>query len=220
MARPFPTKRTVLLAVVLLIAVVGFWYGQREVGDSQSEAAPASAADATKQLSELKIGARGTMTGYSRDKFKHWDSQGDNCDTREAVLKRAGKDVKTGSDCKPTSGTWLSVYDGQTWTKPTQLDIDHMVPLGQAWVSGARDWTQEKREQFANDLTRPQLFAVTASVNRQKSDKAPDEWKPPLVSFWCTYATDWVTVKHYYGLTITDMEKNALQDMLKRCPAS
>ncbi|GAB3356954.1 HNH endonuclease family protein [Amycolatopsis echigonensis] len=219
MARPFPTKRTVLLAVVLLIAVVGFWYGQREVGDTPSEAAPASAADATKQLSELKIGARGTMTGYSRDKFKHWDSQGDSCDTRETVLKRAGKDVKAGSDCKPTSGTWLSVYDGQTWTKPTQLDIDHMVPLGQAWVSGARDWTQEKREQFANDLTRPQLFAVTASVNRQKSDKAPDEWKPPLVSFWCTYATDWVTVKHYYGLTITDMEKNALQDMLKRCPA-
>jgi hypothetical protein len=217
MARKFPTKHSLLVAVVLLVAVFGWWYAGREVDGSQSEAAPASAADATQQLSELKIAARGTMTGYSRDKFKHWDSQGNSCDTREVVLKRAGKDVKAGSDCKPTSGTWVSVYDGATWTKAGDLDIDHMVPLGQAWVSGARSWTQEKREQFANDLERPQLFAVTASVNRQKSDKAPDEWKPPSVGFWCTYATDWVTVKHYYGLTVTDMEKKALQDMLKKC---
>ena len=49
------------------------------------------------------------------------------------------------------------------------------------------------------------------------SDKAPDQWKPPLVAFWCTYATDWIVVKHYYGLTVTQGEKTALTDMLRRC---
>ncbi|WP_033290907.1 HNH endonuclease family protein [Amycolatopsis jejuensis] len=217
MARTFPIKRTAALAVVLLLAVAGFWYAQRQVGDGPSEAAPANVGDAGQQLAELKIAPRTPMTGYSREKFPHWDSQGHNCNTRETVLKRDGKDVKAGNDCNPTAGSWYSKYDGETWTKPGDLDIDHVVPLGQAWESGARDWAQDKREQFANDLTRPQLFAVTASVNRQKGDKAPDEWKPPLVSFWCTYATDWVTVKHHYALTITDLEKRALQDMLRRC---
>ena len=172
---------------------------------------------ARSELAALKIAVRGTMDGYSRDEFPHWDKVDANCDVREQVLKRDGKDVKTDKDCKPTSGTWTSVYDDETWTKATDVDIDHMVPLGQAWASGAKSWTTEKREQFANDLARPQLFAVTDNVNQQKSDKAPDQWKPPLVAFWCTYATDWIVVKHFYGLTVTQAEKTALTDMLRRC---
>ncbi|MEU4671745.1 HNH endonuclease family protein [Amycolatopsis sp. NPDC023774] len=217
MARTSPTQRILLVVVVLVAAVAGIWYAGRQSGAEPTGAAPA---DVTQQLAELKIAPRTSMSGYSRDKFPHWDNQGHNCNTRELVLKRDGKDVKAGTDCNPTSGTWFSVYDAETWTKPGDVDIDHMVPLGQAWASGARDWTQDKREQFANDLTRPQLFAVTDNLNQQKGDKAPDEWKPPLVSFWCTYATDWVTVKHFYGLTITTGEKTALQDMLRRCPAA
>ncbi|MET7993772.1 HNH endonuclease family protein [Amycolatopsis sp. NPDC005232] len=217
MARTFPTQRILLVVVVLVVAVAGIWYAGRQSGAEPTGAEPA---DVTQQLAELKIAPRASMSGYSRDKFPHWDNQGHNCNTRELVLKRDGKDVKAGTDCNPTSGTWFSVYDAETWTKPGDVDIDHMVPLGQAWASGARDWPQDKREQFANDLTRPQLFAVTDNLNQQKSDKAPDEWKPPLVSFWCTYATDWVTVKHFYGLTITTGEKTALQDMLGRCPAA
>ncbi|MDT8910206.1 HNH endonuclease family protein [Amycolatopsis sp. PS_44_ISF1] len=219
MARKLPTQRILLLVVIFAVAIAAFWYAGRRVDAQSSSPPPASAGDATKQLSELKIGERGSMTGYSREKFPHWDNQGHNCNTRELVLKRDGKDVKAGTDCNPTAGRWFSVYDGETWTKPDDVDIDHMVPLGQAWVSGARDWPQDKREQFANDLTRPQLFAVTDNLNQQKSDKAPDQWKPPLVSFWCTYATDWITVKHYYGLTVTTGEKTALTDMLGRCPA-
>ncbi|WP_344868964.1 HNH endonuclease family protein [Amycolatopsis ultiminotia] len=214
MARTFRTQRLAPLVVVLIVVVAGiWWYAERTV-----DAEPGPAGDAGNQLAELKIAPRTSMTGYSRTKFPHWVSQGHNCNTRELVLKRDGKDVKAGNDCNPKSGTWFSVYDAETWTKPGDVDIDHMVPLGQAWTSGARDWPQDKREQFANDLTRPQLFAVTDNLNQQKSDKAPDEWKPPLVSFWCTYATDWITVKHYYGLTITTGEKSALADMLRRCP--
>jgi hypothetical protein len=219
------TQRTLLVVAILAVALAGYWVTSRGAGatppasssSTSSAPVPVSAADAQKQLGELTIAARTSMDGYSREKFPHWDSQGSGCDTREVVLKRAGQDVKSDKDCKATAGTWKSVYDDETWTKATDLDIDHMVPLGQAWASGAKSWTTEKREQFANDLTRPQLFAVTDNLNQQKSDKAPDQWKPPLVAFWCTYATDWIVVKHYYGLTVTQGEKTALTDMLRRC---
>ncbi len=210
------TQRILLVVAVLAVALFGYWVAGRGAGAAPPPP-PASAADAQQQLAELKVAPRTSMDGYSREKFPHWASQGNGCDTREVVLKRDGKDVKTGKECNPTSGSWTSIYDGDTWTKPTDVDIDHMVPLGQAWASGAKAWTTEKRAEFANDLTRPQLFAVTDNVNQQKSDKAPDQWKPPLVSFWCTYATDWIVVKHYYGLTVTDAEKTALTDMLRRC---
>lgn len=70
-----------------------------------------------------------------------------------------------------------------------------MVPLKNAWISGASKWTTAKREQFANDVTRPQLWAVTDNVNSSKGDKSPDSWKPPLASFYCTYARAYVQVK-------------------------
>ncbi|TMR40535.1 HNH endonuclease [Actinomadura geliboluensis] len=187
------------------------------VARSTSQSKASAAADPRQELEELKVAARGSLDGYSREKYPHWIDQGDSCNTREVVLKRDGKDVKTGSDCYPTSGSWTSPYDGATWTKASDLDIDHVVPLAQSWVSGAKSWTTAQRQAFANDLTRPQLLAVTDNVNQSKGDDAPDEWKPPKTSYWCTYATNWIAVKHHYQLTITTAEKNALSGMLDRC---
>lgn len=92
-----------------------------------------------------------------------------------------------------------------------------MVPLKNAWISGAYQWTAAKRTQFANDLNTPQLWAVTDNVNQAKSDKSPDSWKPPLTSFYCTYAKSWVAVKYSYGLSITSAEKSALTSMINTC---
>lgn len=83
--------------------------------------------------------------------------------------------------------------------------------------SGANDWTDSQREAFANDVSRPQLWAVTDNVNSSKGDKSPDAWKPPLTSFYCTYAKSWVQVKYYYDLTISSAEKTALTSMLNTC---
>jgi hypothetical protein len=83
--------------------------------------------------------------------------------------------------------------------------------------SGASSWTTARREQFANDLSRPQLWAVTDNVNSAKGDQSPDAWKPPLASFHCTYARSWVAVKSYWSLTITSAEKTALTAMLNTC---
>ncbi len=176
-----------------------------------------SGADAQAQLNSLTVGTAQSMTGYSRDRFPHWISQGGGCDTRDVVLKRDGKDVKADADCKITSGTWLSPYNKVSYTDPKKLDIDHMVPLAAAWRAGANKWTDDQRQAFANDLTRPQLYAVDLSDNRSKGDQDPSQWKPPNHGFWCTYAQSWITVKTYYKLTVTGAEKTALQDMLGTC---
>ncbi|PKW13252.1 HNH endonuclease family protein [Saccharopolyspora spinosa] len=169
------------------------------------------------ELTELTVAPEGPMDGYSREKFPHWIEGPDGCNTREAVLKRDGKDVAVGSDCYPTSGSWFSPYDGATWTKPSDLDIDHVVPLAAAWRSGAAKWTQDQRQAFANDLEGPQLIAVTDNVNQSKGDQTPDEWMPPEAGYHCKYASMWVGTKHKYQLTVTDAEKSALQKALNGC---
>jgi hypothetical protein len=176
-----------------------------------------TAATARTELATLTVTAWTHTTTYDRDLFPTWDTISGTCNTRETVLKRDGTDVVVSSACAATSGSWKSPYDGATWTAASDIDIDHMVPLKNAWISGAWAWTTSKRESYANDLTDPQLFAVTDNVNQSKSDKSPDAWKPPLTSYYCTYARAWTRVKYVWALTITSAEKTALTGMLGTC---
>ncbi|MEV7554138.1 HNH endonuclease family protein [Amycolatopsis sp. NPDC089917] len=176
-----------------------------------------STATAKTQLAGLTVKPDGSSSGYSRDKFPHWADQGNSCNTREVVLKRDGTNVKQDSSCAAVSGSWFSPYDDATWTAASDLDIDHVVPLSAAWRTGASSWTTAQRQAFANDLSAPQLIAVTDNVNQEKGDKSPDAWKPPSTGYWCTYAKMWTTVKYKYKLTIKSAEKTALTDMLNRC---
>lgn len=162
------------------------------------------------------------LPAYSRDAWPHWrDPDGNGCDAREDVLKAesvipAQVNPQT---CAVISGGWVSVYDGVTTTNASSFDIDHMVPLANAHRSGGWNWTTAQRQAFANDITNKQtLVAVTASSNRSKGDKSPDQWKPPLASAWCNYAIDWVTVKKTWSLTVTPTEKTTLTQMLATCP--
>ncbi|GJF33893.1 HNH endonuclease family protein [Kitasatospora sp. NBC_01539] len=177
---------------------------------------PVSAATARTYLASLAVKTE-NRTGYSRDLFTHWITISGSCDTRETVLKRDGSNVVTNSSCSATSGSWYSPYDGATWTNASDLDIDHMVPLAEAWDSGASAWTSAKRQQFANDLTRPQLIAVTDNVNQSKGDQDPATWLPSVSSYRCTYVRAWVQVKYYYGLAVDTAEKNALTGVLNGC---
>jgi hypothetical protein len=93
----------------------------------------------------------------------------------------------------------------------------HLITPTDSTQSGASTWTTAQREALANDVSRPQLWAVSASSNRSKGDRSPDQWKPPLTSFYCTYAKSWIDVKSYYKLTITSAEKTALSSMLDTC---
>jgi hypothetical protein len=187
------------------------------VGPADHSAPPIDPGQAQQQLDGLPVAAPLSMAGYSRDRFPHWIEQPGGCDTRETVLKREGTGVQTGQNCHVTSGQWVSPYDGKTYTDATKMDIDHLVPLADAWRSGAKNWTDEKRKQFANDLADPQLVAVSASANRAKGDQDPSQWKPANRGYWCTYAENWIVVKRQWQLTVTEVEKTALKDMLGTC---
>ncbi|MFJ3497862.1 HNH endonuclease family protein [Streptomyces sp. NPDC086091] len=177
---------------------------------------PVSSATARSYLAQLTV-ATENRTGYDRDLFPHWITQSGSCNTRETVLKRDGSGVVTDSACAATSGSWYSPYDGATWTAASDLDIDHLVPLAEAWDSGAGSWTTARRQAFANDLTRPQLIAVTDNVNQAKGDQDPSTWMPSRTAYRCTYVRAWVQVKYYYGLSVDTAEKNALTGYLAGC---
>jgi hypothetical protein len=203
--------------VASLVLAAGTLVG---LGSGTASATPPGipdAATARSELSALTVAPDGSMDGYDRERFPHWHTVEGSCDTRESVLLRDGDDVEVGTDCAATSGSWTSPYDGGSWTETSDVDIDHMVPLAAAWRAGAADWTTAEREEFANDLSSPQLWAVTDNVNQSKSDQTPDQWKPPLESNWCQYASAYTDVKYTYDLTVTDAEKGALADMLATC---
>lgn len=211
-----PTRRAVRHSFTILAATAVLSGTLVSVAEATPPGIP-SATTAKSELASLTVKADGSQTGYSRDKFPHWIDQGNSCNTREVVLKRDGTNVVTDSSCAATSGKWFSPYDGATWTAASDVDIDHVVPLADAWRTGASSWTTAQRQAYANDLTDPQLIAVTDNVNQEKGDKSPDQWKPPLTSYWCTYAKMWVAVKYKFKLTINTAEKSALTDMLGRC---
>ncbi|MEU9125945.1 DUF1524 domain-containing protein [Streptomyces sp. NPDC048506] len=180
--------------------------------------APPSTSTARAELAALTVAAPHSMDGYARDKFDIWSKQPDGCTTRQEVLARDGKNVqdKPGS-CQPASGSWYSVYDDATVTDVAQATIDHMVPLAEAWRSGADTWTNDQRKAFGNDLKDPQLLIASESSNSSKSDSGPADWKPTNHTFWCTYAKDYTHIKSVWKLTTTDNEKKALASMLDTC---
>ena len=206
----------VAAALLVLTAAAGCEVVPADEPGGTKNTTTKDAGDATTKLGALKIAKAGSMSGYSREKFPHWRDTGSNCDIRDSVLKRDGTKVKV-SGCNVVAGSWTSVYDGDKITDPSKVDIDHVVPLANAWRSGANKWTTDQRGDFANDLEDPQLVAVSASSNRSKGDQDPSTWKPELSGSWCEYAQDWITVKSKWKLTVTTAEKSALTDMLEKC---
>jgi len=172
---------------------------------------------AVSRLAALTVAAESHQSTYNRALFPHWITITGSCDTREQVLKRDGTGVVVNSSCAATSGSWFSPYDGATWRLASDVDIDHMVPLAEAWASGAWAWTTARRQTYANDLGGPELWAVTDNVNQSKGDKDPAEWQPPRAAFRCTYARAWIQVKWFYGLSVDSAEKSALTGMLNTC---
>ena len=185
---------------------------------------PPSGQEAAQLLAGLTVEPVGSMSGYSRDLFPHWSSDATiygwsepdgSCDVRDAALVRDGEGVRVDEDCSFIAGEWIGPYTGQTFIDTEDVDIDHVVPLANAWRSGASTWSTPDREAYAND---PQvLLTVDDSANQEKGDKGPDAWKPPNQSYWCEYSRRWVDVKSTWGLTVNSPEKAALEEMLGTC---
>jgi Protein of unknown function (DUF1524) len=186
-----------------------------------------AAAIALDQLAELPVPSSELTPPYDRSaSFGGWrDVDGDCQDTRAEVLIAESQVPVIFSDassnCRVTAGRWQDVYTERVVSSAGELDIDHLVPLYEAWTAGAWRWTQQLRVAFANDLEHPeQLVAVTPSANRSKGSRAPDAWKPPSDHARCEYALSWISIKARWRLSVHDAERTALVDMLRICQAS
>jgi hypothetical protein len=185
-------------------------------------AAPAPAAETYSApfftaIADLPVASE-VRTGYDRSLFKHWvDADGDGCDTRrEVLIAEADDPVTVGSGCSLSGGRWFSYYDRVSWTDPADVDIDHMVPLAEAWDSGARSWTSSRRELYANDLgDYRSLVGVTDNVNQAKGDQDPAEWMPTYDR--CRYLREFVAVKVRWRLSVDSAERSALQSLSSGC---
>ena len=159
------------------------------------------------------------QVGYDRSLFDHWrDIDGDGCDSRDQVLKRDSVSLPQVDpvNCNVIAGDWVSPYDGGKWSNPSDLDIDHVVALKEAWDSGAWAWSAAQRKAFANDTSDSRtLLAVTDSVNQSKSDKDPSNWLPPLQSYTCTYLGNWIAVKVRWSLSMDSSEFGRIKNLLQ-----
>ncbi len=209
-------RRVVAAVLTTLVAATGM-----SVVTDVAVTPPAEAAVVkmrlVKMTKSLKV-AREVRRGYDRDKFSHWSYRGAGCDTRDRVLvQEARVEPTVTGDCDLRGGRWFSYYDGGRTTDPSSFDVDHMVPLAEAWDSGARRWNAGTRKRFANDLgDRRSLVAVTASSNRSKSDGDPREWLPRKAAR-CRYAREYVAVKKRWRLTVDRREKRVLLRTARGC---
>ncbi|MFD1212580.1 HNH endonuclease family protein [Arthrobacter sp. GCM10027362] len=175
-------------------------------------------------LNTLPVKGKAAKSGYSRAKFgQGWkDPDRNGCDSRNDILRRdLTKDrFKAGTGgCVLASGTLKDPYTGRTISHVrggNKVDIDHVVALGQAWVSGAQKLSAAQRTAFANDPLN--LLAVDASANRAKGDREASAWLPKNKAFRCTYVATQIAVKKKYALSVTSAEKSAMKRVLTSCP--
>ncbi len=156
---------------------------------------------------------------YNRKSWPHWiDADRDCQNTRAEILIRDSLEkvqFKRSKGCLVTYGRWEGPYTGQIFTKASDLDIDHLVPLYHAHKTGGGSWSREMKKKFANDPDN--LLAVDDATNQAKGAKSPVRRKPPLKSYWCEYAERWNAVKARYGLIISNAEEQSLAAMMERC---
>jgi hypothetical protein len=184
-------------------------------------AAPATTRPVPGSLSALEVLARipvakEVQAGYKRDLFGVWDdADHDGCDSRAEVLIRDSTVPAPVSSGCTAPGWWMSAYDGVVVTDASELQVDHVVALQEAWDSGAYAWSPARRIAYGNDLTdRRTLRAVTVASNEAKGDKDPSNWLPPLEVDQCSYIGDVVAIKARWGLSMDQSEWGRIRILL------
>lgn len=164
------------------------------------------------------------VSAYDRKEWPHWiDADGDCQDTRTEVLIAESLVPVTFTDakkCEVAGGSWRCPYTDRTFSDPRQLDVDHMVPLAEAYRSGGAHWTKQQRTDYANDLGDPDhLVAVYKGANRSKGAKTIAQWLPEEPGERCHYVEVWMHVKTRWKLRIDEAEHAAADLYLSTCAA-
>ncbi len=173
-------------------------------------------------LIPLTIAAQSHQSTYNRDaEFGGFIDISGCKDTRAIVLihdSLAPVTYTTPSQCTVATGRWIDPWSGVTTSVASAFQIDHTVPLANAWYSGAWAWTQSQRVAYTNDYTdADHLVPILTHENESKGDSGPDAWKPPASSSWCRYALDWDHIKAKWHLTATPPEWAAVTAMAATC---
>src|SRR5665811_2298995 len=175
------------------------------------------------EVARLTVKGRAPKTGYTRAQFgQAWfDTDRNGCDTRNDILRRDLASRQMQNACKVLAGTLApDPYTGTSirfvYGGASEVDIDHLVALSDAWQKGAASWSAGKRLALANDPLN--LLAVDSSTNRSKGDGDAATWLPPYKAYRCTYVARQVAVKGKYGLWVTSVERDALVRVLTTCP--
>jgi Protein of unknown function (DUF1524) len=218
------TRRLRAVALLLASAALAGGCAAGPVGPATPPAVVhARGGSALAAVSRLTVKGRAPKTGYRRDQFGDGWASVDGCDTRNRILARdlRAKSFRTATHrCVVLSGRLADPYTSATIVFArgggSEIDIDHVVALGDAWQKGAWRWPYGDRVAFANDPLN--LLAVDAAANRQKGDGDTATWLPANKSFRCTYVARQVAVKLKYALSVTAAERDAMRRVLSRCP--
>jgi hypothetical protein len=173
-------------------------------------------------LGALTVKGRAPKTGYDREQFGGDWASIDGCDMRQRILRRDLRRIiyEPRSDCEVSSGILDDRYTAQTIIfhrgGVSEVDVDHVVALGDAWQKGAQQWSDRRRESFANDPLN--LLASEASANRSKGDSDAASWLPPNKRFRCDYVARQIAVKRRYRAWVTAAERDQMARVLARCP--
>ena len=182
---------------------------------------------ALRRLALLPIHVESHRDSYRRSEFgSGWrNTEAEGADARAETLiawhrpGRAGVELQKVGD-RVVYGRWRCRFSGDWITIASDLDIDHLVPLAEAWESGAWEWDRDRRVRYANGVgirtwRRGWLLPVTASLNRAKGARDPAEWLPPNERYRANYAADWIAAKTYWGMSVDSAEKAALLEELR-----
>ncbi|MHA7133240.1 HNH endonuclease family protein [Oerskovia turbata] len=223
-ARLRRTLRILLIALVLGVIVANALSQQIEA----HEAAPPATGTALAALETLEVKGPAAATGYERENFgSAWvDVDANGCDTRNDILARDLADLTYSTRdkaCEVRTGTFDDPYTGETidFTRGNKtssaVQIDHVIPLKDAWIKGAQSWDEDTRVRFANDPLN--LLASDGAANQSKGARDASAWLPPNHAFRCTYIARQIAVKADYGLWVTPSERDAMAAVLDGCPS-
>ena len=212
-----------LSLLVGLIFVIALNAPSQILDSTKSETTTeANTATAISVLEKLQVKGRAPKTDYSRDKFgAEWAVIG-GCNMRNIILNRDMTKVSIDDECNVDSGILNDPYSGKIInfkrgsSTSSQVQIDHVVALSDAWQKGAQNLTGQKRLELANDPL--ELIAVGGAVNQQKSDGDAATWLPPNKAFRCQYIARQIAVKQKYQLWVTRAEFDAMKNILDKCP--
>lgn len=223
-------RRQIMALLTMIVVAVGVWAVQLAQPQDMAPLTQATQqqffgdSDALAELEKVEVKGRAPKTGYSRKQFGDgWGKIG-GCSTREVILARDLTDEKVDDKCRVQSGTLNDPYTGkaiqfQRGPETSQLvQIDHVVALSDAWQKGAQQLTPEQRVQLANDPLN--LLAVDGPANQAKGDGDAATWLPENKSFRCQYVARQIAVKRKYHLWVTDVEKQAAEQIIVNCQST